>query len=737
MRRWPVWLVLSVAMLVVVAQPAAAATAVASEHTTFGTGGGEPNPQTLTNMTVTGSGASASVETTETSATANTDVALGNDFSSSDDQGIVIKPTRHLERVSVTTENTGATRVLVKTTGGAVLGTGSISRRTGTVTGLNLQPGTEYRVVVDDQGDSFTYTSYNNDGNHKSSSLLEITACINSGGRFSDYVCEIESVTARAPDPGTYLSATHDASNVTEGYTDLATVAGGSVTVDWQYYDGNSWTTADSSTYTAAGNKTTSLSASADQWRVQISTSVTGADAETVLNSEGIIAQTAAPSLSNADPIGNTSSFDGSVSVNVSDADFATAQGDAVTVRASGGGTQIGSQTVSQNGSVSFQYQAVAGQQTVNWTATDSAGGSDTLTQQFTVNSDLIIRNETNTSQLVASPTVVEATFFGENRTVTKQDNDGTISFDGLPADQPFIVEVSADGYRGRTIYVPSLLQQQTVYLLPQNASSVQVRFRLEDASGTFSSQSVLYVEKPVNDSGNISYQVVVSDRFGTAGVTTFLEKNVRYDLRVVSERGDVAQIGSYGAAVNETVVLEPSVASIKDPDGADTIQYEAEYRNSTQEILIEYVDPNDATEQVTVQVVKSDGTIIKPNQTYYSSQTLSLAAPTNGELNQTAYVYLNGTRDNESFSVRAPVGPQQQDVVPDAADSVWVQIGAGAMVLLVGGVFSALNVAAGATITSLFAGVLWWLGIMSGLASGAAIALAIGLSTLNLVLNR
>ena len=56
---------------------------------------------------------------------------------------------------------------------------------------------------------------------------------------------------------------------------------------------------------------------------------------------------------------------------------------------------------------------------------------------------------------------------------------------------------------------------------------------------------------------------------------------------------------------------------------------------------------------------------------------------------------------------------------------------------LLVGGAFSVLNVAVGAAVTSLFAGVLWFLGIMSGLASGGAIALAIGLSTLNLMLNR
>jgi hypothetical protein len=467
------------------------------------------------------------------------------------------------------------------------------------------------------------------------------------------------------------------------------------------------------------------------------SVTVTDAGGNSNSYSYSYTADYAAPQLSNPQPTGNATAYGGDVSVDLIDGDFDNSADDVVTVAASEGGNQIGSKKVSGNGTVSFDYNVVTGSQTVNWTATDSHGNSDSLSQQFTVESDLIIRNETNTSQLVASPTVVEATFFGDNTTVTKSDDDGTISFDGLPADQPFIVEVSADGYRDRTVYVPSLLQQQTVYLLPENASAVQVRFTLRDASGTFSEQSVLYIEKPINDSGNVSYQIIASDRFGAAGVTTFLEKNVRYDLRVVSERGDVAQIGAYGAAVNETVVLEPSVASIRDPDDSSTIQYEAAYRNATQEIVIEYVDPASQTDAVTVRVVKQDGTVIKPNQTYYSSQTLSLSVPTNGQLNQTAYVYLNGTRGNETFNASVAVGPQQQDVVPDAADSVWVQIGAGAVILMVGGVFSALNVGVGAAITSLFAGVLWWLGIMSGLASGAAIGLAIGLSTLNLLLKR
>jgi hypothetical protein len=128
---------------------------------------------------------------------------------------------------------------------------------------------------------------------------------------------------------------------------------------------------------------------------------------------------------------------------------------------------------------------------------------------------------------------------------------------------------------------------------------------------------------------------------------------------------------------------------------------------------------------------------VLRSKQTYTGANSLSASYPI-GQLNQTAYVYLNATRsDADNLAVKKPIGPQQQDISPGGLDSVWLQIGGGVMLLLVGGLFSQLNVAAGAVITSLFAGVLWYLGLLSGLASGAAIALAIGIATGNMMLQR
>jgi len=55
-------------------------------------------------------------------------------------------------------------------------------------------------------------------------------------------------------------------------------------------------------------------------------------------------------------------------------------------------------------------------------------------------------------------------------------------------------------------------------------------------------------------------------------------------------------------------------------------------------------------------------------------------------------------------------------------------------LILLVAGIFSSLNAGVGILVTALFGGVLWFFGLMSGLASGGAVGLGIGIATLNLL---
>jgi hypothetical protein len=317
----------------------------------------------------------------------------------------------------------------------------------------------------------------------------------------------------------------------------------------------------------------------------------------------------------------------------------------------------------------------------------------------------------------------------------TRPITNGTVDYSGLPLDEEFIVSVQADGYRSRTVRIPSLVEQQRAYLLPDSADAVQVRFTLDDVTGTYSERSILYVEKPITVDNSTEYEIVASDQFGVEGVTTTLQRGVRYELRIVSETGETAQLSTFDADAAETVPLQPTAPAVERPDEG-AVGYDITYSADSDTISIEYLDPTNSTDALTVSVVSADGeTVIKPNQTYTGANALSLSVATGGDLNETYYVNVEGSRNegSDTIDIREPVGPNRAPIEAPMPDQVWVQVIGAFGILLVGGVFSQLNRGVGAVVTSLFGGVLWFFGFMSGLASGAAVALAIGIATLNL----
>jgi hypothetical protein len=362
----------------------------------------------------------------------------------------------------------------------------------------------------------------------------------------------------------------------------------------------------------------------------------------------------------------------------------------------------------------------------------DQTTSSETFS--FEATAQLRVLNESAPKELVNS-TTVEVTFFGSNTTAISESENGRINFTGLPLDEEFVADIQADGYRSRSVVIPSLLDQQEVYLLPEKTSSVQVRFELDDVTGTYSERSTVYIEKPITIDNETEYQIIVSDQFGVEGVTTFLEEGVRYELRIVSETGATAQLSKYDAEAAETVLLQPSAPAVERPEDG-SVGYDISYSEDDEEVSIEYVDPAESTDELTVSIVSRDNeTVLKPEQTYSGTNGLSLSVPTNGTLNETYYVNIEGTRNDASdtIDIREPIGPNRAQIDMRMPDGVWVQVIGAFAILLVGGVFSQLNRGVGAVVTSLFGGVLWFFGFMSGLASGGAVALAIGIATLNL----
>jgi len=420
------------------------------------------------------------------------------------------------------------------------------------------------------------------------------------------------------------------------------------------------------------------------------------------------------------------------LTVDVDDQDFEIAE-DSLTVEFYADGQQIDTKTVSSPSEVSTEHTwTTGGDHTWSATVTDSIGNSDeTATQNVGVTAELQVYNESQPDKLVNS-TSIDVTFYGGNETITRSSSDGTISFDGLPLDRRFEAEVSADGYESRTVVIPSLVEQESVWLLPDSAESIKVRFRLEDATGTFSQRSELYIEKPITVNNQTEYRIITSREFGVDGVTTVLDKDTRYDLRIRNQAGDNAQLATYSATVSETVTLQPDVAAVQKPE-AQNIGYEVDYSADNEQISIEYIDPADKTESLTVSVKSRDGeTTLRAPQTYTNTSSLSLSVPTDGKLNKTYLVNMSGSRGSQQIEISQPVGPDQRNIVPRELDPTYGNILGIMSVLLVAGVFSTLNAGVGALVTALFGGVLWFFGILSGVASGGSILLAIGIASLN-----
>jgi hypothetical protein len=327
--------------------------------------------------------------------------------------------------------------------------------------------------------------------------------------------------------------------------------------------------------------------------------------------------------------------------------------------------------------------------------------------------------------------------FAGGEQTFTRTSNNGKIPFDGLPLNKRFEAVVRADGYEQRTVVIPSLLEQERAWLLPESADSVEVRFQLQDATGTYTQRSELYVEKPIEIDNSTEYRIITSRQFGVDGITTTLESNTRYDLRIRNDRGDTAQLSTYSATQSELVTLEPSAATVQKPED-QAVGYEIGYDQESQQINIEYIDPAEQTESLTVSVKSRDGEdVLREEQTYDDANSLSLSVPTGGELNKTYLVNVTGDRAGDQIDISQPVGPPQRDLVPTGLSEKWKNVAGIFLVLLIGGVFSTLNAAVGAMVTALFGGLLWFFGILSGVASGGSIVLALGIASLNLFNSR
>lgn len=610
--RWPVGLVLVVTVLVVTSQPAAAATVTLGEHTTFGTGDGEPDPTTLNDVSVSGTGSSASVQYNgETRLSYNPEADegdggsdrnpgwAGTDFSGDPMKSeFRIQPTFSgtIDEVEYTVGGIDGDRYtptvdvyIVQETPDQTFGEGTkvasfeADPNLGTHsfefdTAYSVTAGKNYTI-------EFVTTETQRDGDR-----IQLDADGSASSQWYYYSDALETVTdvyadITVIDPavdGRYVGASYDASQLVRGETELS-LTNTSATITWQEDADadNSWTNVTSTTVTNGGTITSDLSTTqADRWRVRIDFTATGQSPSANLDAERILSNNEAPVGSNLDPTGQLGDYDGDVSIDVEDPDFATAQGDEVDVQVEdGAGNVIGSTTLVSNGTATIEYSSAGGTNDLTWTLTDSYGESDTVSQSFTAPSNLTIKNESAPSQPVDLSSDVEVRFYfdidGDPEVYNRSVQNGNVSLNGLPVDRPFTVVVSGDGnYLNRRIFVESLYERQTVYLLPKNATSVPVIFDVGDFSGRFDQrESALLVQRAIDG----RWETVEGDLIGAnERVSARLRIDARHRLAIVNaQTGDRDILGPYtpvGSGEQTIQVTAQNELVVQGLDGFATI---------------------------------------------------------------------------------------------------------------------------------------------------------------------
>lgn len=602
-------------MLVVTAPTANAATAVASQNTSDSDFN---NAQTLSGVSVSGSGDSADVlyqrstidgfEDGDLSEWTENGNRAGDDYSTTTTESFEgsysMTTSTDNEQIyrSVPTSNSryswavrdsdvsasGSPKFELQTSGGT--GASFIQIESGVIevydgstftTVASVSDSTWYKIVVSDidyQAETLDVTVFDANGNELGSvndygfwnsvSDIERFSVIESTSN-TIYVDTLKSSNGQGP--GTYVGANHTADNVVEGQVNLS-LTNTDATVTWEGYDGNSWSTLDQTTYSTGGIKTVSLSQT-DKYRVNVTFESTGGSSTGRLHDEGIVADVSSPTLSNPEPADGSkiTSYDGDISVALNDSDFGTVQGDSVTVTATNGsGGQIGQTIVSSNQTVTFSYSALAGDNNITWTASDSYGSPDaSLLQNFTTPEILRIENESDPGTLITSSSTVTITAFGDSETVEKTTSDGTVNMSGFPADQRFVVQATADNYTERRVIIDSLFDQRTIYLLPTTTTSSQIEYILEDNSGNYPiGETELLISKPITINGNTTYQRVAGDEFGASGSVTFtLVEGDRYRLKIRNENGDTRTMGSYTVTGDSVEPLRITGVGIEPPE--------------------------------------------------------------------------------------------------------------------------------------------------------------------------
>lgn len=610
-----------------------------------------------------------------------------------------------------------------------------------------ISDGTWYKVTVEPNS-SNGYTVSVKDGNTLLGSDSFTDSTYTSGGigwylrnaGTETYYFDNAQQAGGGSENGTYISANHSAENTEQGFVNITENTNATVTITWETSDGGAWSTLNQTTgiTTVANHTFTWPVESNDTVRVNVTVENASGNGEPAFTfaDEGVLANTSAPAVDNssASPTGSLSTATPTLSIDVNDSDFPTAQSDQVTVKFFVDGSLEGSDTLNSNGTAQLTSSELnGGNHTWHVNAVDTYGHNQTSdTFDITVPENLTIREERPSHPKVDTVTV-QFKFF-EQKTdsptiVNKTTDDGNVSLTGLPVGNEFTATINAQGYHNRTVIIEDIFTQDTAFILNKSGSTsaVDVTFTISDPTGTFTGETTeIIVQRSINQSlyasGGFEYLNIEGDEIGSAGeVRTTLEEEERYRIEVRTD-SETRVLGGYTAEVSETVELRPSLPGVNVTDEEGYAWNASVNDTAAGKIVFEYYDPDDNTTDLRLRIYEQNN---ESNEIYdqthagphgYLKVTQLL---TGDQKNQTWVIDWNATRNGGTIGGERVVGRKVLEQLGQL-DQTWQEAIAVLTIVLIGGLFSVRNVGAGAVTTAFVGGGFWMAGWLPDLAGGA-----------------
>lgn len=257
------------------------------------------------------------------------------------------------------------------------------------------------------------------------------------------------------------------------------------------------------------------------------------------------------------------------------------------------------------------------------------------------------------------NPTIVER---------TDADGNGKINLTGLPIDESFVATVKCGGYHNRTILLPDLSQQETVFLLDKNRTAVENRFTVDDNTGDFQgTDAQIIIQKAINrshyggDPAGFSWTNIAGDDIGAdEAFVVDLEEEDRYRIIVQNQAGETRILGAYTAETTGTIPLTIGQVSFAGSSEAGAA-FNANLREleSGRDIRVAYFDSQSATTQLRIRVKNtSSGTVFYDSTTADPSQRHVETIPLTGHTADSFEVIINASRtDQPDIDATEPVG--------------------------------------------------------------------------------